>query len=86
MGLFWSTQPQVGSRPAIRIRKKDVTQTHFFTLSVLGGHVDANSSHDHYVGVLAQTEVQRYYARRDVQRVPVRHGRVRGKLFVTYSK
>ena len=87
MGLFRSIQPQLGSRSGIRLRKKDVTQPHSFTLSVIPGHVDANhSSHHNKPGILAQTDVKRCYMWEDVLRVPVRHGRVRGTLFIPQSK
>ena len=86
MGLFRSVQPQLGSRSGIRLRKKDVTQPHSFTLSVIPGHVDTNhSSHHNKPGILAQTEVKRCYMWEDVLRVPVRHGRIRGTLFIPQS-
>ena len=86
MGLFWSLQPEPGSRPGIRLRKKDVTQPHSITLSIIAGHVDANHSSHHKSDILAQTEVKRCYMWEDVLRVPVRHGRIRGTLFIPQSK
>ena len=88
MGLFWSLQPpQITPRPAVRLKKKDVTQPHRITLFVLAGHTDAEKIILHAdAGALAKIELQRYYALPDVMRVPVRHGKVRGTLFIPQSK
>ena len=87
MGLLWSLQPEVGSRSGIRLRKAEVTQPHSITLSVLPGHLDANhSSHHKKPGFLVQMEVKRCYMWEDVLRVPVRHGRLPGTLFIPQIK
>ena len=88
MGLFWSLQPpQITPRPDVRLKKDDVTQPHRITLSVLAGHIDAEKITLHAdAGALAKIELHRYYALPDVLRVPVRHGKVRGTLFMPQSK
>ena len=87
MGLFWGLLPQEGSKPGLRLRKKDVMQPHHMTLSVLSGHVTATTSSCHEPSsVLCQTTLERHYAWEDVIRVPVREGRLRGTLFIPKSK
>ena len=88
MGLFWSLHPpQITPRPAVRLKKKDVTQPHRITLSVLAGHIDAEKISLHAnADALAKIELHRYYALPGVLRVPVRHGKVRGTLFIPQRK
>ena len=83
MGLLWSLTPCPGQRKGIRLMKKDVTQPLNVHLSVVPGYVaiDTKDEHSSHTS-LARTTLRRSYMGPGVQRIPVRHGRLRGMLFL----
>ena len=85
MGLLWSMKLAQGERKGGRLMKKDVTKPFRVQLSVHPDHVKVDDK-DIYMysssKILAQTTLKRSYLAHDVQRVPVKAGRVRGMLFL----
>ena len=80
MGLFWSMQPGPGEKKGLRLAKRDVTTPYHVLLSVIDNHITAESLTEGTS--LANTTLERWYMDKGVKRIPVRHGRIRGTLFV----
>ncbi|XP_072031318.1 acyl-coenzyme A amino acid N-acyltransferase 2-like [Amphiura filiformis] len=79
MGLFWGMQSCPGQRQGIRYMKLDVTTPASTTLSLHKGHLDTSTLQDDQP--ITTTTVDRWYMAKNVQRIPIRHGRIRGVLF-----
>ena len=82
MGLFSCLNPVQGSRPGIRVRKKDVTVPHCIKLALLDGHVPFISQKDLDQEPIDSVVLERHYLWGNVKRVPVRHGQIRGTMFI----
>lgn len=79
MGLFWGMQSSPGQKQGVRYMKVDVTTPVTVMLSLHKGHLDALTlQHDQPI---ASYTLDRWYLSKDVERIPVRHGRIRGVLF-----
>uniref|UniRef100_A0A3B3CIG0 Acyl-CoA thioesterase 19 n=1 Tax=Oryzias melastigma TaxID=30732 RepID=A0A3B3CIG0_ORYME len=79
MGLLWSLKPVPGSKPGLRMRKKDVQTPMVVAISVFNGHhseafVDQVS--------LASWVVERWYMAPGVRRIPVTEQQLTGTLFL----
>ena len=72
MGLFWSLQLAPGQRKAIWLKKGDVTTPYTVHLSVLSDEGE----------VLASESCERWFLAPSVKRISVRHGRLRGTMFI----
>uniref|UniRef100_A0A8C5HQJ7 Acyl-coenzyme A thioesterase 4-like n=1 Tax=Gouania willdenowi TaxID=441366 RepID=A0A8C5HQJ7_GOUWI len=77
MGLLCTMCPIPGSRPGLRLRKKDVTTPMLVTISVYSGHEDHRDQTP-----LASVVTERWYMAPGVQRFPLQQSEVRGTLFV----
>jgi len=80
MGLLWSLSPEEGTRPGSRVRKKDVREPHKVDIGVLSGHVCVKKAQQLTGHV--HTTIHRHYMFNDVIRIPVRHGNIRGTMFI----
>ncbi|XP_033102527.1 bile acid-CoA:amino acid N-acyltransferase-like [Anneissia japonica] len=83
MGLFTHMHPSPGQRSGIRLVKKDVTSPLEFDLTVYEGFL---SKEDFYSETakhieLAKTTLERWYMARDVERLEIKSGNIRGTLF-----
>uniref|UniRef100_UPI003F66FF11 acyl-CoA thioesterase 14 isoform 2 n=1 Tax=Danio rerio TaxID=7955 RepID=UPI003F66FF11 len=58
MGLLWSLRPVPGSRPALRLRKKNVLTPMVVNISVYSGHLSQGFSQ---TSALARTVTERWY-------------------------
>uniref|UniRef100_A0AAY4EN29 Uncharacterized protein n=1 Tax=Denticeps clupeoides TaxID=299321 RepID=A0AAY4EN29_9TELE len=79
MALLWSMKPIPGSRPGLRLRKKDVFKPLVVTVSVYGGHVSKGFSE---IKALATVVTERWYTAPGVQRVDIDEHEVKGTLFL----
>uniref|UniRef100_A0A8C5HC28 Acyl-coenzyme A thioesterase 4-like n=1 Tax=Gouania willdenowi TaxID=441366 RepID=A0A8C5HC28_GOUWI len=77
MGLLSSMRPIPGSRPGLRLRKKDVTTPMLVTISVYCGHEDYRDQTP-----LASVLTERWHMAPGVQRFPLQENTVRGTLFI----
>ncbi|XP_061488628.1 bile acid-CoA:amino acid N-acyltransferase isoform X1 [Rhineura floridana] len=76
MGLFWFLKPE---KPFARLMKRDVMNTPYVVCLDVFGHQMLLPSQEQPI---ASQTVERWYASPGVQRVPIRHGRIRGALFL----
>ncbi|XP_029987060.1 acyl-coenzyme A thioesterase 3-like [Sphaeramia orbicularis] len=79
MGLLWSLKPAPGSKPGIRLSKKNVQTPMEFTISVYKGH-QTEGFVDQVQ--LACVVVERWYMAPGVRRVPITEGGLIGVLFL----
>ena len=83
MGLMWSMEPSPGQRDGLRLSKKDVTKPYLVELQLYGGHVkDFHSSVGEGLQPITEATFEKWYMTNNVQRIPVREGRLRGALFL----
>ncbi|KAK7477467.1 hypothetical protein BaRGS_00031291 [Batillaria attramentaria] len=86
MGLFWSMRPSPSGPQNTRMVVKDVEKPVVYILSVYAGHIELNDLHgsdaQNTHQPLASTLIHRFVKSPDVQRIPVKEGRVRGTLFL----
>ena len=86
MGLIWSMKQAPGQKRGLRLLKRDVTQPLVVLVSVLSGHWTTDCHMTDHPHKLAQITLHRHYQARDVICFDVRHGSLRGKLFVPPGK
>ncbi|XP_060081613.1 acyl-coenzyme A amino acid N-acyltransferase 1-like [Ylistrum balloti] len=86
MGLVWSLQPIPGQRPGLRLFKKDVTTAQTIKFEVFTEHRAFDHLHEISIPPLSTTEVLRWYKGKNVKRVPVEVGNIRGVLFIPPGK
>lgn len=79
MGLLWSLEPVPGSKPGLRMRKKNVQTPLVVTISVYQGHHTAG-----FVDqvLLASVMVERWYMAPGVRRIPVTEDGLTATLFL----
>ncbi|XP_046567771.1 acyl-coenzyme A thioesterase 2, mitochondrial-like [Haliotis rubra] len=72
IGLFWAMVPSAKHRKPTRLLKKDVTVPFDITISAWLNHVHLKSigSSSNSPGVIAATQVKRWYLQEGVQRIP----------------
>ncbi|XP_078091876.1 peroxisomal succinyl-coenzyme A thioesterase-like isoform X2 [Mustelus asterias] len=78
MGLIWSMKLASGSRPGMRLRKKDVTVPFSVTVSVYDGWISNNF--DKRVA-LASVVLERFYMAPGTTRIELKEGRIFGTMF-----
>ncbi|XP_078275713.1 bile acid-CoA:amino acid N-acyltransferase-like isoform X1 [Rhinoraja longicauda] len=78
MGLIWSMKLAPDNRPAMRLRKKDMTTPLTVTVSVHDGWISSNFDKN---VVLASVVLERFYMAPGTTRLEFREGRVVGTLF-----
>lgn len=79
MGLFWSLQPLAGQKLGTFYRYNDVTQPDQLLLTVHLGHLNAEELLTDKS--IAEATIRRHFVADDVERIPIRHGRIRGILY-----
>ncbi|XP_047203450.1 peroxisomal succinyl-coenzyme A thioesterase-like isoform X4 [Girardinichthys multiradiatus] len=79
MGLLWSLKPVPGSKPGLRMRKKNVQAPMVVTISVYKGHLTEDFG-DRVP--LASVEVERWYMAPGVRRIPVTEDGLTATLFL----
>uniref|UniRef100_A0A665UFQ6 Acyl-CoA thioesterase 15 n=1 Tax=Echeneis naucrates TaxID=173247 RepID=A0A665UFQ6_ECHNA len=77
MGLLWSMRPVPGSRPGLRLRKRDITSPLLVNISVYSGHEGFRDQEP-----LASVVTERWYMAPGVKRVEVKEQGIRGTLFI----
>ncbi|OWF36219.1 acyl-coenzyme A amino acid N-acyltransferase 1-like [Mizuhopecten yessoensis] len=82
MGLVWSMCQIPGQRPGLRLFKKDVTTQQVLKFEVYTEHRTFDHLHEVSVLPLSMTKVFRWYMSKDVKRLPVEVGNIRGMLFI----
>lgn len=82
MGLIWSMRQAPGQRDGLRLQKKDVTKPQIVNLSVFRGHHTTEDIFNTSPQPLSTTDIQRWYKARDVQRIELSDGLIRGSLFI----
>ncbi|XP_069820922.1 acyl-coenzyme A amino acid N-acyltransferase 1-like [Dendropsophus ebraccatus] len=81
MGLFWALKPSV---PFLRLIKRDVIGSPFHIHLELYSHLEFNPFPKNPPATTVC--IERWYASPGVQRLPIRHGRIRGALFIPPGK
>ncbi|XP_041637005.1 bile acid-CoA:amino acid N-acyltransferase-like [Cheilinus undulatus] len=79
MGLLWSMNPEPGSRPGLRLRKKEVTSPMLVHISVYSGHINEGFRKQ---PPLSSVLTERWYMAPGVQRIEIKDRGVRGTLFI----
>ena len=79
MGLFWSMIPSPGQRLGSRYIQRDATKPIKVNLSLYQGHLDIDTIQTMQPDAMATAE--RWYSGKDVERIEVHSGRLRGALF-----
>ncbi|XP_033634166.1 acyl-coenzyme A amino acid N-acyltransferase 1-like [Asterias rubens] len=79
MGLFWSMVPSPGERLGVRFILRDATKPMVVQLSLYEGLLDTAALQTTEPKATAAAE--RWYMGKDVERIEVEHGRLRGALF-----
>ncbi|KAJ8309355.1 hypothetical protein KUTeg_014229 [Tegillarca granosa] len=82
MGLFWSMKQEPGYKRYIRIIKLNILETLRVNLSVYEGIHDWETVCKNELEPVASTFIDRWYKSKDVKRIRVKSGRLRGRLFV----
>lgn len=92
MGMFWSMRPQPGSMDSIQT--VDVTSNLPFDLQIFGPYAEQLTSssatsneinwnkEDKFSKCLTSCTILRSFMGQNVSRIPIRHGQVRGTLFL----
>ncbi|XP_059092453.1 acyl-coenzyme A thioesterase 6-like isoform X4 [Tigriopus californicus] len=92
MGIFWSMRPKPGSMDSIQTI--DVTSSLPFDLEIFGADAEQLTSsattsneinwnkEDQFLNCLTSCTILRSFMGQDVSRIPIRHGQVRGTLFL----
>ncbi|XP_048410100.1 peroxisomal succinyl-coenzyme A thioesterase-like isoform X2 [Stegostoma tigrinum] len=78
MGLIWSMKLVPGSRPGMRLRKKNVTVPYLITISVYDGWISRNFDKE---AVLASVVLERSYMAPGITRLELKEGPVFGTVF-----
>ncbi|XP_071963418.1 acyl-coenzyme A amino acid N-acyltransferase 2-like [Antedon mediterranea] len=91
MGLFTHMQPSPGQKAGTRLVKKDVTTPLLFHITVYKGFLSTANFYSNNIesltqSVLGKTTVERWYMGKDVDRIEVRSGNIRGTLFKPKGK
>uniref|UniRef100_A0A669CTL2 Acyl-coenzyme A thioesterase 4 n=1 Tax=Oreochromis niloticus TaxID=8128 RepID=A0A669CTL2_ORENI len=79
MGLLWSLRPIPGSKPGLRIRKKNLQTPMEVTISVYQGHQTEGFAD---LVPLSGVVVERWYMAPGVRRIPVTEGGLTATLFL----
>ena len=79
MGLFWSMVPSPGERLGVRFILRDATKPMVVQLSLYEGLLDTAALQTTEPKATAAAE--RWYMGKDVERIEVEYGQVRGALF-----
>ena len=79
MGLFWSLQPLPGQKLGTSYRYTDVTTPDQLLLTVHVGHLNAKELLTHKP--VAETTIRRHFLADNVERIPIRHGRIQGIVY-----
>ncbi|XP_067915498.1 peroxisomal succinyl-coenzyme A thioesterase-like isoform X2 [Heterodontus francisci] len=78
MGLIWSMMLAPGSRPSMRLRKKDVTVPYLVTISVYNGWISSNFDKQ---AVLASVVLERFYMAPGTTRLEIKEHHIIGTMF-----
>ena len=84
MGLLWSMQLSPGQRKGQRLSKKDPTKPYYIHVKLFDGHIDDFRSLE--LQPVTSVTFEKWYMAREVRRIPVSVGRVRGTLFIPSGK
>ena len=79
MGLFWSLQPLAGQKLGTYYRYNDISQPDQLLLTVHVGHLNAKELLNDKS--IAEATIRRHLVADDVERIPIRHERIRGILY-----
>ncbi|CAL1542548.1 unnamed protein product [Lymnaea stagnalis] len=85
MGIFWSLKPAPGQPPTSRLIIKDTERPCIFRLRAYLGHLSLASIYSQPVSqleILASLNVERWVKGKDVTRLEIEEGRVRGVLYL----
>jgi len=82
MGMIWSMVPCPGQMKGIRLMKKDLDTPFYTMLTAHDGHLSLGELRVNTDAALTATIVERSYKAPGVRYEEVRHGRLRGKLYL----
>ncbi|KAK6182152.1 hypothetical protein SNE40_009899 [Patella caerulea] len=81
MGFLASMVPAPGSKPSLRLAAKDVTSPHLVEISVLDGQLSLDELSTDKLKPLITNTINRWYMKKDYQRLEINEGRIRGTMF-----
>lgn len=86
MGLFWSMQSTPNMPPGLRIIKNNAATPLLTELTVFLGHLTFKQTYGDNIMPVLQKTIKRWYMGKDVQKITVQTGRLRGTLFLPPGK
>lgn len=86
MALIWSMKQEPGQTKAMRLIVKDVTKPLTVKIAVCTGHFTWESFYNQIPKAVTSSSVDRWYKAKNVKRVLVRKGQIRGALFIPEGK
>lgn len=82
MGLIWSMKQEPGQEKSMRLIVRDVTKPLTVKISVYNGHLTWDSIYNQIPKTVTSSSIDRWYKAKNVKRIPVRTGQIRGALFI----
>ena len=82
MGLFWSMRAAPRERRGTRLMKCDASSPLNVDVKVCDGHFSFRELYTNNIRELARIRFRRWYMAKNVRKIKVRSGRIRGYLFL----
>jgi hypothetical protein len=86
MGLFWSMQSTPNMPLGLRLIKNNAATPLLTELTVFLGHLTFKQTYDDNIMPVLRKTIKRWYMGKDVQKITVQTGRLRGTLFLPPGK
>lgn len=86
MGLFWSMRSSPNMPKGLRLIKSNATFPLVTELSLFSGHLAFEETYTSDAEPVSKKIIRRWYMAKGVQKIPVRSGRIRGRLFLPAGK
>ena len=81
MGFIWSMR-LTGEQHGGRLMKRNILEPMKIDLQFYDGHLNVEEPERLASGLLASTQIERWYIGKDVERIDIREGRIQATLFV----
>ena len=82
MGLFWSMIAAPHEPPGLRLFKRDASKPLVTIITVYQGKIDFEEFYIKQYEPLASKTIYRWYMGKGVQKITVKHRRLRGSIFI----
>ena len=84
MGIIWSMEPAKNTRKGSRLSKQQASEPYTVQLGLVDGFQSINSWEN--LTLLCKETVDLWYMSPETDKIPIRHGRLRGTLFLPKNK